>query len=310
MNDNKKIKKLSGAISPYDYYCAGYGNLKASGSNYITSVVMGKGLCPLKFDKKNFTSLNKSLVFSIAGVENTRFGQSMLDEISAFDSAEIENINFGQINMITVSSFCGLEGLIWGYDIAKHPATEQNHPLLKNFLLKNFDGSYVPVYNLANLKEATLKLFGTINKNKFPLIPGSIVPCAEKNIGAIGPNHIYGGMALAIAKNREKNACLFMEDVGIVKKEKNKFNKKEFIKKILKNLGESTIIVGKNQKIKFEHIFVDAIDLEIPKGMIGSILIAAPYFTLAKKAIPNKKPINLLKNNLSQWEKLVKVNFQ
>jgi len=42
-----------------------------------------------------------------------------LDGTVAFDKAESSEAYIGQINLIVASSFSGLNGVIWGYDIAK-----------------------------------------------------------------------------------------------------------------------------------------------------------------------------------------------
>ena len=42
----------------------------------------------------------------------------VLEGIVSYDRAEKNDAYIGQINMVTASSFCGLNGAIWGYDLA------------------------------------------------------------------------------------------------------------------------------------------------------------------------------------------------
>lgn len=305
-------KKCEEAISPYDNYCDGYGSPGASGKNYFTGIVLEVGITDLKYSHE---------------------GSIVLDSILAFDRAEVESVNIGQINMITVSSFCGLSGLVWGHDIVKHPQIHQPHPLFPEGVVNdNYFNNKVPVYTAVPLKEATYRLFGTISKKRFPLLPGAHVPCAGKHISLKGPKHIYAGLALGIAKNRDKDACLFMEDIGeiIVMEEDNKTikliaNDKNFDNsektldfhqqiakaknKILGNLASSVLEIGKNQKIEFKEIFVDVVDIIINEDQVGCALVAAPYFSLAKNAIPNNSVQNLLEDDLFSWEKKVNNKF-
>jgi len=287
MNLDTKLEILNDAISPYDLYCNGYGNQGGNIQNYITAIILGSGVVPYRFNSH---------------------GSSIIDQTLAFDMAEVQNSNLGQINMITVSSFCGLHGLIWGYDIAEHSKVRQLHPLIKDLTVNNIynNTEKIPVYSLVPLREASMKLFGTVAEKRFPLLPGSHVPCAQKNISVIGPNKIYAAMALGIAKNRDKDACLFMEDIGIEKKYFFNLVNRNNIKNILINLAESIVEVGKNQEVVFKEIFVDLIEQEVKKGEVGSALVAAPYFTLAKKAIPDNNFLNLINYNLDQWESALK----
>jgi histidine decarboxylase len=145
---------------------------------------------------------------SVAKVKNkfTDKHSSVLDEINAFDLAEVTNFNMGQINMIVVSSFSGPKGLIWGLDLCKIKEHENRF----NLTLKG-----VKIYDLEDLIDSLGRLFGTIENPRFPILPGSHVPCASKSIYKEGPGILYSALALGVARNR-KNACLLMEDVGIL----------------------------------------------------------------------------------------------
>lgn len=288
---------LKNAISSHEQYCDGF-----HGGNYITGIVLNVGVADLKFHHS---------------------GSWLLDSIIAFDRAEVASTNIGQINMITVSSFCGVGGLIWGYDIARHPNLYKKHELLKDYHIKGgLIKKNIPVYSAEALQESLFKLFGSIKEKRFPLIPGAHVPCAGKHISMIGPKHIYAAMGFGIAKHREKDACLFMEDIGQINEEVNFYehdngfvnknknsNTQEIKTKILKNMAKSIIEVGKTQNIEFKEIFVDMVDIVIKENQVGCALVAAPYFSLAKNAISENDLSLMSKYSLFEWENQFKKCF-
>lgn len=281
-----KAKILKNAVSPFDQYCDGFSSPGASGNGYVTAITLEVGIAPEKYGHE---------------------GSMVLDSIMAFDRAEIESVNIGQINMITVSSFCGLSGLIWGLDIAKHPKLLQTHPFLEKTQLSDTDYK-VPVYSAIPLREASYKLFGSVDKKRFPLLPGGHVPCAGKSITIKGPKHIYAAIALGIAKNRDKDACVFMEDIGQIVNDRDE---EEIIfsrKHILENIAKSVHQVGKNQKVEYEMIFVDMVHAQVKSGEVGCALVAAPYFSLAKNAMTGSAD-SMIKSDLYTWEKKSKKKF-
>jgi histidine decarboxylase len=275
---------LDESISPFEKYCDGYGNPGGSGKGYFVGLMFGIGKTKIKFDHE---------------------GTSILDDINAFDKAEVEDVNIGQINMVTVSSFCGPIGAIWGYHVLK-PKVFKPHPYFPKGRIK-YKKSYVPVYSASALVDATRALFGTVDNKRFPLLPGSHVPCAGKSIIEKGPRHVYCGFALGIAKNQEENANLFMEDLGDIPMYiKGTEVESKYREKILQNLSMSVLAIGENQGVRYKEILVEMQDVVIQPGEIGCALVAAPYFTLAQNAIP-KEGINAIINmDLKEWEKKVK----
>ncbi len=213
----------------------------------------------------------------------------VLDEINAFDRAEVENFNMGQINMIVVSSFSGPKGAIWGFDLCSTPLIKNNYSIN----LKSID-----VYDLDNLIDALKSLFGTVSKPRFPLLPGSHVPCASKSIYREGPGILYSALALGVSENRN-NACLLMEDVGTLNL-KDSVRNQEI--KITSRLVDSVVEIGKNQNYKFKKIFVGMKTIILHEGETGCALVACPYFLLAKKAV--KKSHNLANISLEKWENI------
>jgi histidine decarboxylase len=255
---------ISKAVSPYKNFCLGYGNSETSANSYLVGLTFGVG--------KSRITLNHE-------------GSKNLDEINVFDIAEASGAYMGQINMVTVSSFCGPMGAIVGYDIFRQNKLFKAHRFFPEGKIL-FRKNKIPVFSASPLVEATKKIFGTVDDRKFPIIPGSIVPCATKDIVKEGPVHIYSGFGVGIAKDHKKDAHLFMEDKGEiplhVQGEEIEF---EYKHKILENIAKSIVEIGKNQRVFYKEILVEMVDVIVQPGEIGCALVAAPYFTLAKNAI-------------------------
>ena len=78
-------------------YCMGYMNPGApSGEGYISTLKLSVGAV----DVDNLDDITEVIV--------------------SYDRCEKNDAYIGQINMLTVSSFCGLNGAVWGYDLAIH----------------------------------------------------------------------------------------------------------------------------------------------------------------------------------------------
>lgn len=259
-----KDKIIRSAISPYDHYCVGYPGQGA----YITTLVVGIGSVPEK---------------------NSHAGSKVLDSILAFDQAEITDSYLGQINMIAVSSFCGPQGLIWGYDIA----TLDDFPP-DDFLLNEKLAPGVKIKSGKNLRQAAQLLFGKSHQRHFPFLPGSHVPCAGRSKTAKGPADLYAAVAIGIPEKRDRQACVLMEDAGELKG-----NFLDLRQSILRNIVESVIEIGRHNRVKYGEIFVDFLYKKILPGEIGCALVAMPYFHLAKSGF-NK---NLLQQKMNDWVK-------
>lgn len=266
-----KNKIINSVLSPYDYHCVGY----PGKGNYITALVMSAGA----FEK----------TFSHSG-------SSILDSIVAYDKAEVAEAYIGQINMTMVSSFCGPQGLIWGYDLAKKedislpvflPTFRENIKELKEVKLRNGE----------NLRKATVDLFGTNKEKHFPFLPGTHVPCAGRFYTKSGPTILYGAIAIGIPEDRSKAACLLMEDVGEITASEGIIT--PIKERLMVNTIKSIIEVGKNQNIEYQEIFVDFITKNIAANEIGCVLVAMPYFLLARNAFNE----NLVNQDLKEWMK-------
>lgn len=241
--------------------------------------------------------------FSVAKTKKdlSHDGTSILDKIKVFDLAETGAANIGQINMMIVSSFCGPNGLIWGYDVCKIAKKDNEW----NFLFKDQNGEEIKIYNIENLVEAFKRLTGTVEQPRFPFLPGSHVPCASKHITIEDEGIIYTALGIGIPKDREKSACLLMEDIGTIPT--NVKNLDEYKKEIVKNVVRSISKVGNNLKVQYKEIFVGIKHVEVGKGEIGCALVAAPYFTLAQNALPNDGKLPDM--NIEEWETSVQDKF-
>lgn len=229
---------MSGYFSDYDNYCQGYLDNPDNGHYVIVPHVAT-------------VAVRASL------------GTVGLNRISAFDLAEIDGRNLGQVNAIIVSSFCGLNGRIWGYDFNKKEmavAGEVNN---------------VKIYNGDPLLDAATELFGTLEDRKFPILPGSMVPAALKDFYDIGPSRIYALLAIGISENRDKDACILMEDAGRLEKDERFY---------IFESAMSVIEVANNQKIRCKEIIVCMRSMTVNSGFMGCALTMAPYIKLARLA--------------------------
>lgn len=262
-----KDKIIRSAISPYNRYCVGYPGQGA----YITALVIGISSVPEK---------------------NSHAGSEALDSILAFDLAETTESYLGQINMSIVSSFCGPQGLIWGYDVA----------VLDDFPPDDFFSKekLALIKNGKNLRQAAQLLFGNNNQRHFPFLPGSHVPCAGKSKTIKGPADLYAAAAIGIPEERNQQACVLMEDAGELKG-----NLLDLRQSILRNIVESVLEIGERNRVKYGEIFVDFLHKKIPLGEIGCALVAMPYFHLAKKAFNE----NLPRQTMNDWVKTAREYF-
>ena len=215
-------------------------------------------------------------------------GSTVLDQTNAFDLAEIDNANLGQINLIKVSSFCGPGSLIWGYDIAKAERITLSH-------LSTALDNEISIYCLDPLADAFKQLTGTVAAPRFPFFPGSHVPCAAKSIIKEGDTHIYVAQGLAIPFDREKNACLLMEDFGNLPKFIH--NKRAYTDDILLNLARSILQIGQNQQVNYKECWLGIKDLQVGVDEVGCALAADPYLKIAKKAFIK----GIDKISIDQW---------
>jgi histidine decarboxylase len=276
------------AIGPFAKYCDGYGNPGATGPGYISVLKVATGV-----------------------VEKT--DDALLDGIVAYDRAEANKAYIGQINMLTASSFCGISGQIWGYDLAVADEIKNNSqkPL---YSVKQYDGSDLPVYDAEPLLNAGVSLFGTEQERRFPPAPGAHVICANKSVTVLRPgtgkpdpakNEAYGVwsyIAISIARDRDTQACLFIEDAGLWTKNDNEKELVEFLDEHTRSVVWSVVACGEDQGALYERTYIGYAYVIMEPGQIGTALTVAPYIVLAKDAIPDRGFSSLNTMTLSEWE--------
>lgn len=279
------------AIAPFKRYCDGYGNPGAQGLGYVSVLKVSTGV-----------------------VEKT--DDELLDNIVAYDRAEANDAYIGQINMETASSFCGLNGQIWGYDLAEADVIKEKRekPL---FTIRQYDGSNLPVYDAAPLLDAGIALFGIEKERRFPPAPGSHVICANKSVTSYRPqtgkpdkakNESYGVwsyIAISIAKDRTRDACLFIEDAGLWTKNDNAEDLNAFLEKHRESVMWSVVACGKDQSVIYDRSYISYAYVIMKPGQIGTAITVAPYIVLAQDAIPSDGFKALKKMTLKEWEKSV-----
>jgi histidine decarboxylase len=271
---------VNGALGPFDSYCDGYGNPGSNGLGYISVLKLETGKVRMDMD-------------------------TVLEEIVSYDRAETLGTYVGQINMITASSFNGLNGVVWGYHIAKEDSIA-NGSLKPLFMKKRRDGVEIPVYSVEPLLDAGKRLFGTNDARRFPLLPGAHVRCAVKSHIVKGPNSIWCAIGLAIAEDREKDSNLFIEDAGDSIPAESEKARTTYLDRLMENIAESIIRCGDDSNVKYKAIFIGYETEWIPEGYVGCALTCAPYVVLAKDAVPpGETPDKLLDMTLSEWEKAV-----
>ncbi len=275
------------AISPFDDYCDGYGMPGAKGTGYVSVLKVSTGVVEKGDD-------------------------DLLDGIVAYDRAEANDAYVGQINMITASSFNGPAGSIWGYDLARAADIAQNRqrPL---FTVKQYDGSELKVFDGAPLLRAGKALFGTAKARRFPLLPGAHVICANKSVMAYRPKQgralrgqaygVWSYIAISIAKDRKKDANLFIEDAGLWTKSDSLADLTAFLERHRKSVVKSIVACGEDQSVVYERTYISFAKVIMKPGQIGTALTVAPYVVLARKALPGGDFSALGKMTLPQWER-------
>ncbi|HVA91430.1 MAG TPA: histidine decarboxylase, pyruvoyl type [Chloroflexota bacterium] len=219
---------------------------------------------------------------------------ALLPRIVAFDRAEAQSANLTQTNLVQVSSFCGPRGLILGHDLL--PGAPIPHPLLDP---ERFPG----VFDISALLDTSRALLGTVREPRFPIFPGQYLLCAYKTLYCPGPCNLYGAMAVAIAKERDRSADLFLEDHGL-------FGEREDAQAhVLVSLIDAAATIGENLGVTYGRLYVGLRSRRVHSGEIGCSLTAAPYLRLARRAVPLRSPELLLELSVPQWEAAVSADF-
>ncbi len=294
MSNTKKMQQfqydpkyiVNSAVGSEKDFCMGYLNPSPSGNGYITTIKLSVGL---------------------VNIPQSTIGGVPLDQgtagIVSYDRCECNDAYIGAINMVTASSFSGLNGAIWGYDLAH----AEN---LRGVLLYNQpwpDGSETPVYSIHPLLDTTLRLFGIDSQRRFNPLPGSMVVCANKNATNDPSSQPCGWawsfIALSILEDRNSGSNLFIEDCGFIEGNPPYSEVKKTMDETLHKVTECAVLCGVDQDIKYKETFIGYKLVKFGDNQVGCALACAPYVTLARNAITaGKNPSDLTDMTISEWE--------
>ncbi len=284
---------VNGAVGNFPTNCMGYMNPGASGSGYIATMKLSVG------------SIQMDGLDPGTG------------SIVSYDQCEKDDAYIGQINMGTASSFCGINGALWGYDLAVAPEIK-NRTLKPLFTYR--DSAYppgetllplgpLPVYPVAPLLDAAERLFGRMNPDgetyprRFPPLPGAHVICANKNASQMGPGFFWSIIGIAIAKDRGKKSSLFIEDCGVDKASATPAQAREALYTHITAVAKSMVLCGKNQNVTYTSAFIGGKFIDVKAHEWGCSLACAPYVVLAQDAVAQLgEPYELIDMTIDEWE--------
>jgi hypothetical protein len=255
------------AVGPWDRFCSALGNLGASGGCSVAVITLTSGVVRMKVRSR------------------------ILNEILAFDMAEFLG-HLRQVNAIVVSSFAGPECTIWGYDAARHEALDSRAAVLT---LERHDGKMIPVKPLQPLLEA-----GDALLEAYPLLAGTVTPCALRTVTAPGPCVVSAALGVGIAEHRGRDAALFMEDARV---HRRRWRPRQVPhrpgsadcghREWVEDIAASILAVGSQQGVLYEEIFAGVTSAEVPTGYFGGAVAGVPYCLLPRAAVPDD-PAGLL----------------
>ena len=147
----------------------------------------------------NYPGTGSVAVLKLSSAVASRNTDRAFEESFLRSRAMSSDAYVGQVNPIEESSVSWLNGLVWGYDIARHDQLTDRSlkPIMRR---QRRDGFQIPVYSASPLLEAGEALFGTAEARRFPLVPWSHTTCVDVMAG--GPVEVWSAIALAIAEDR------------------------------------------------------------------------------------------------------------
>ena len=271
--------------------CGGYQEPTATGQpgSYISTVLLSTGAVNLE---------------QFPGFPFDEDLDQGMAQIVSYDRAECNDSYIGQVNMLQASSFSGVNGAIWGYDLAVDSRIGKTYPVGR---IEN-----IPIYSLIPLRDATRQLFGVADERHFPPQEGAMVVCAEKyrtSMVSDGNMWIWCALGFAIAEDRDNHACLFMEDTGIMHLAGDE---EESVRTKLDNrlnrIAYAAYLCGENQGARYRKIYIGWKASHIPKNHVGCALACAPYVTLPDGAFANlTSETEILELSTDEW--LSRVGF-
>ena len=268
---------VRGAVGPWDRFCSALGHLGASGGCSVAVITL------------------------TSGVVRTSLRSRILNEILAFDMAEFFG-HLRQVNAIVVSSFAGPECTIWGYDAARNEVLDSQAAVLA---VQRHDGKVIPVKPLRPLLEAGDALLAA-----YPLLPGTVTPCALRTITAAGPCVVSAALGVGIAEHRGRDADLFMEDVRVQRRHWRPWQARRSgpadcgHQEWAAEIAASIVAVGGQQGVLYREIFAGVTSTQVPAGYFGGAVAGIPYCLLPRAAVPDD-PAGLLDPvtwSQAQWQ--------
>ena len=291
MTDPRLVNIIENCRNGTESTCGGYLEPTATGQPgaYVSTVLLSTGS----------VNLEQFPDYPFEG----ELDQGMMDIVS-YDRAERNDAYIGEINMIQASSFSGVNGAIWGYDLAIDSRIGKTYPVGR------IEG--IPIYSLIPLRDATRQLFGVADSRHFPPQKGAMVVCAEKyrtSMVSDGNMWVWCALGFAIAEDRDNHACLFMEDTGIMPLARDEEQAvRDKLDDRLSRIAYAAYLCGENQGARYRKIYIGWKASYIPKNHVGCALACAPYVTLPSGAFRNISPATeILELSTDDW--LSRVGF-
>ena len=249
------------------------------------------------------------LKVSCGAVDKTQ--DNLIDGIVTYDKAECADAYVGQINMLTASSFNGIQGQIWGHDLAAHNDVK-NDRIKPLFTEKQFDGSELKVYDAKPLIQAGIELFGTDTDRRYHPAPGAHVICANKGVTAYRPKEgqpladgeaygVWCFIAISMTTDPDYAANLFIEDAGLWTKNDSEQDLINFLDQRRKEIVWSVVECGKDSGVLFERTYIAYNYVMMKPNQIGNAITVGPYVSLARDAIPAAGFGKLNDMTITEW---------
>jgi hypothetical protein len=108
---------------------------------------------------------------------------------------------------------------------------------------------------------------------------------------------------MGVPEYPDQNAHLLMEDFGTIPLGVSGTELvHDYHQTILTKLAQSVLAIGENQRVRYREVLVAMKDILIGEGEMGCALVAAPYFTLARGAVPDDGVDHLFDMTLEDWD--------
>ena len=199
---------------------------------------------------------------------------------------------------------CGLNGAIWGLDLAVHEDIVSGKAV-PMYMQPQVSGKEIPVYNVRPLLDATERLFGKEKQQRFPPMPGAHIVCAGQDVSARGPLWVWACIGVAVPKNRDVAACLFVEDADTYGNDSTTESEMiGYLEGTLRKVTNSIALYGKDQEVEYECIYAGYKYVFVESDQVGCALVTVPAVYLAQNVLPEGMDASSLHGlPLVEWEK-------